>query len=292
MGDDGMSLWDEKDGFFYDVLHTVQNERIPMRVRSMVGLIPLYAVQTLEPDVLDRMPAFRRRLHWFIDNRPDLTENLACMKTKGKKERRLFSIATESQLKRILEIMLDEREFLSAYGIRALSQYHKDHPYMLEAAGMLHSVGYEPGESSTELFGGNSNWRGPIWMPVNYLLTQGLRRFFQYYGESVKVECPTGSGQLMNLDEVADQITERLVNIFRRDQNGQRPVFGDNEKFQTDPHWRDYIPFHEYFHGDTGRGVGASHQTGWTALVASMICELAVQRSQRTDTKIPAVASH
>jgi hypothetical protein len=292
MGDDGMSLWDEKDGFFYDVLHTVQNERIPMRVRSMVGLIPLYAVQTLEPNVLDRMPAFRRRLHWFIDNRPDLTENLACMKTKGKKERRLFSIATESQLKRILEIMLDEREFLSAYGIRALSRYHKDHPYMLEAAGMLHSVGYEPGESSTELFGGNSNWRGPIWMPVNYLLTQGLRRFFQYYGESVKVECPTGSGQLVNLDEVADQITERLVNIFRRDQNGQRPVFGDNEKFQTDPHWRDYIPFHEYFHGDTGRGVGASHQTGWTALVASMICELAVQRSQKTDTKIPAVASH
>jgi glycogen debranching enzyme len=291
MGDDGMSLWDEDDGFFYDVLHTAGGERIPMRVRSMVGLIPLYAVQTMEPEVLDRMPAFRRRLHWFIDNRPDLTENLACMRTQGAKERRLFSIATRPQLQRILETMLDEREFLSAYGIRALSRHHKDHPYSLEVGGMVHSVSYEPGESTTGLFGGNSNWRGPIWMPVNYLLTQALRRFCQYYGESMQVECPTGSGELMNLDQVADQITDRLVNIFRRDENGRRPVFGDNEKFQTDPNWRDYIPFHEYFHGDSGHGVGASHQTGWTALVASMICELAQQRSDPTDAKIPAIAS-
>jgi len=291
MGDDGMSLWDEKDGFFYDVLHTAGGERIPMRVRSMVGLIPLYAVQTMEPEVLERMPAFRRRLHWFIDNRPDLTENLACMHTRGKKERRLFSIATQPQLKRILETMLDEHEFLSQYGIRALSRYHKDHPYSLEVGGMVHSVSYEPGESSTGLFGGNSNWRGPIWMPVNYLLTQALRRFSQYYGESLQVECPTGSGEFMNLNQVADQITDRLVNIFRRDASGRRPVFGDNEKFQTDINWHDYIPFHEYFHGDSGRGVGASHQTGWTALVASMICELSEQQSEHSENKISAMAS-
>ena len=291
MGDDGMSLWDERDGFFYDVLHTASGERIPMRVRSMVGLIPLYAVQTMEPEMLERMPAFRRRLHWFIDNRPDLTENLACMHTVGSRERRLFSIATRPQLKRILETMLDEHEFLSPYGIRALSRHHKDHPYSLEAAGMVHSVSYEPGESTTGLFGGNSNWRGPIWMPVNYLLTQALRRFCQYYNDSLQVECPTGSGQLMNLDQVADQITDRLVNIFRRDKDGRRPVFGDNEKFQTDPNFRDYIPFHEYFHGDSGRGVGASHQTGWTALVASMICELAQQKSEQQESKISAMAS-
>ena len=291
MGDDGMSLWDEKDGFFYDVLHTAEGERIPMRVRSMVGLIPLYAVQTMEPEVLDRMPAFRRRLHWFIDNRPDLTENLACMHTRGTKERRLFSIATQPQLKRILETMLDEHEFLSPYGIRALSRHHKEHPYSLEAGGMVHSVSYEPGESSTGLFGGNSNWRGPIWMPVNYLLTQALRRFSEYYGDSMKVECPTGSGDLMDLDQVADQITDRLVNIFRRDESGRRPVFGDNEKFQTDPNWRDYIPFHEYFHGDSGRGVGASHQTGWTALVASMVCELAQHELKDQESKLSAMAS-
>jgi hypothetical protein len=291
MGDDGMSLWDEQDGFFYDVLHTADGERIPMRVRSMVGLIPLYAVQTMEPEVLDRMPAFRRRLHWFIDNRPDLTENMACMHTRGTKERRLFSIATQPQLKRILKMMLDENEFFSPYGIRALSQYHKDHTYSLEFGGMLHSVSYEPGESTTSLFGGNSNWRGPIWMPVNYLLTQALRRFSEYYGDSMQVECPTGSGELMNLDQVANTITDRLVNVFRRDKNGRRPVFGDNERFQTDPNWRDYIPFHEYFHGDTGRGLGASHQTGWTALVASMICELAQPKSERNEAGISTMAS-
>jgi glycogen debranching enzyme len=291
MGDDGLSLWDEKDGFFYDVLHTAGGERIPMRVRSLVGLIPLYAVQTMEPEVLDCMPAFRRRLHWFIDNRPDLTENLACMHSAGAKERRLFSIATQSQLKRILETMLNENEFLSPYGIRALSRHHKDHPYSLEIAGMVHSVSYDPGDSTTALFGGNSNWRGPIWMPVNYLLTQALRRFCQYYGDSMQVECPTGSGRLMNLEQVADQITDRLVNIFRRDENGRRPVFGNNEKFQTDPNWRDYIPFYEFFHGDSGCGMGASHQTGWTALVASMISELAEERSERGDSEISAMAS-
>lgn len=282
MGDDGLSLWDEQDGFFYDVLHTQDGQRIPMRVRSMVGLIPLHASQTMEPEVLEKMPSFRRRLHWFIENRPDLTGNMACMKTQGHRERRLFSIVTQAQLSRILETMLDEHEFLSPYGIRALSRYHLDHPYTLEVDGMSHSVSYEPGESTAGLFGGNSNWRGPIWMPMNYLLTQDLRRFHQYYGDRFKVECPTGSGQTMNLDEVADVITGRLVNLFRRDANGRRPVFGDNETFQNDPYWREYIPFYEYFHGDNGSGLGANHQTGWTALVASMIRELAECEAEGT----------
>ncbi|HEU5403817.1 MAG TPA: glucosidase, partial [Terriglobales bacterium] len=289
LGDDGLSLWDEQDGFFYDVLHTVEGDRIPMRARSIVGLIPLHAVQTMEPELLDKMPTFRRRLQWFIENRADLTENIACMKTQGHRERRLFSIASRPQLQRILETMLDEHEFLSAYGIRALSRYHKEHPYSLEIDGMQYSVSYEPGESTTGLFGGNSNWRGPIWIPANYLLMQDLRRFCQYYGDTFKVECPTGSGHLMNLDEVANVIAARLVNIFRRDANGRRPVFGNNEKFQFDPHWRDYIPFHEYFHGDNGRGLGASHQTGWTALVASMICELAERQTK--GNSIPATGS-
>ena len=187
--------------------------------------------------------------------------------------------------------MLDEREFLSQYGIRALSQYHRDHPYELTLDGMTHSVAYEPGESTTGLFGGNSNWRGPIWMPVNYHLTQALRRFHTYFGDGFKVECPVGSGRMCNLSEVADEITQRLVNIFRRDENGRRPVLGDNVKFQTDPHWRDYVPFHEYFHGDTGRGVGASHQTGWTALVVSMISELAEDANEQQELTAAAIAA-
>jgi len=274
MGDDGLCLWNEEDGFFYDVLHLPDGTRLPLRLRSMVGLIPLYAAQVMEPDLLDSMPSFKRRLEWFIENRKDLIGNMACMKTAGNKERRLFSIAGRDQLHRILEVMLDENEFLSAHGIRALSRYHKDHPYTLNLDGMIHTVDYEPAESTTGLFGGNSNWRGPIWFPVNYLLVHALRRFHEYYGESFNVECPSGSGRLSNLSEVADEIARRLVSTFERDGSGRRPVFGGNEKFQSDPHWRDYVPFHEYFHGDTGAGVGASHQTGWTALAASMICEL------------------
>ncbi len=277
LGEDGLSLWNEEDGFFYDVLHLPDSTRLPLRVRSMVGLIPLYAVQTMEPELLDSMPAFKRRLEWFLENRPDLTRSLACMKTRGHKERRLFSVAGREQLERILKVMLDENEFLSDHGIRALSRFHRDHPYTLQLNAMTHSVDYEPGESSTGLFGGNSNWRGPIWFPVNYLLVQALRRFHDYYCETFRVECPTGSGRMMNLSEVADEVSRRLVSTFERDNQGRRPVFGNNEKFQNDPHWRDYVPFHEYFHGDTGAGVGASHQTGWTALVASMIHELSVQ---------------
>ena len=280
LGEDGLSLWNEQDGFFYDVLHLPDGSRLPLRVRSMVGLIPLYAVQTLEPELLDRMPAFKRRLEWFLQNRRELLGNMACMKTEGMKERRQFSVAGRAQLKRILEVMLDENEFLSPYGIRALSRTHEAHPYVLELAGMTHTVSYEPAESHTTLFGGNSNWRGPIWMPVNYLLVHALRRFHHYYGDSFQVECPTGSGKLMSLAEVADEITRRLVRVFQRDSNGRRPVYGGLEKFQTDPHWRDLVLFHEYFHGDNGAGLGASHQTGWTALVAKMIEELSNKSSK------------
>jgi hypothetical protein len=275
LDNDGVSLWNDEEGFFFDVLHTPEGERIPMRVRSMVGLIPLYAVQTLEPDLLARMPAFKRRLDWFIANRPDLTENMACMRSEGQGERRLFSIADRTQLEKILRVMLDEEEFLSSYGIRALSRRHLHQPYTLEIEGTKNSVQYEPGESSTGLFGGNSNWRGPIWMPVNYLLIQALRRFDEYYGSDFKTECPVGSGKFMDLAEAADEITRRLISVFQRNAEGHRPVLGGERLFQNDPHWRDLVPFHEYFHGDSGRGVGASHQTGWTALVACLIYELA-----------------
>lgn len=283
LGDDGLSLWNEEDGFFYDVLHSSDGDALPLRVRSLVGLMPLYAVQTLSPELLDALPAFRRRLEWFIKNRSDLTGNLACMQTEGHKERRLFAVATRPQLQRILAVMLDEKEFFSPHGIRALSAYHRDHPYMVELDGQHHSVHYEPAESQAGLFGGNSNWRGPIWFPVNYLLVQALRRFHGYYGDSFQVECPTGSGTQMNLSQVADEISRRLVSTFQRDSRGRRPMLGNNDKFQTDAHWRDYIPFHEYFHGDTGAGVGASHQTGWTALVATMIHELFMKEQKAAE---------
>ncbi|HZU29911.1 MAG TPA: glucosidase [Candidatus Angelobacter sp.] len=274
MGEEGLSLWSEDDGFFYDVLHLPDGTRLPLRVRSIVGLIPLYAAQILEQDLLESMPEFKLRLEWFIENRRDLTGNMACMETAGHKQRRLFSIVDRSKLTRILEFMLNENEFLSPHGVRALSRFHREHPYMLEVAGVNHKVDYEPAESTTELFGGNSNWRGPVWFPGNYLLVKSLRRFYEYFGDSLYVECPTGSGQMMNLDQVADELSLRLVSTFQRDGQGKRPVFGGVEKFQNDPHWRDYIPFYEYFHGDNGAGIGASHQTGWTALVAKMIHEL------------------
>ncbi len=270
-GHDSMGLWDEADGFFYDVLRLPDGNHYPMKIRSMVGLIPLFAVQTLEPELLERLPDFKRRLEWFVDNRPDLTANVACMRTRGNKERRLLSIAGQDQLRSMLRYMLDEREFLSPYGIRALSQVHRNHPYALSVNGNVHRVDYEPAESSTGLFGGNSNWRGPIWFPVNFLLIESLQKFHHYYGADFKVEFPTGSGQMMTLWEVAGELSRRLTRIFLRGADGRRPVYGGLEKFQNDPHWRDYIQFHEYFHGDNGAGVGASHQTGWTGLVAKLI---------------------
>jgi len=270
-GQEGIELWDEADGFYYDVLHLPDGQHYFLKVRSMVGLIPLYAVETLEPEHLDRLPGFKRRLEWFIDHRPDLTRNLACMRTPGRAERRLLSIVDRDRLRCVLKLMLDEREFLSPYGIRAVSRFHHDHPYVLTVGGAEHRVDYEPAESSTGVFGGNSNWRGPIWFPVNYLIVESLQKFHFYLGDDFKVECPTGSGQMMTLWEVAGEISRRLTRTFKRGPDGRRPVYGGAEKFQQDPHWRDLILFHEYFHGDNGAGIGASHQTGWTGLVAKLI---------------------
>ncbi len=270
-GGEGIELWDEQDGFFYDVLHLPNGDHYPLKVRSMVGLIPLFAVETLEPELLDRLPGFKRRLEWFIDNRPDLVKNCACMRTKGQEGRRLLSIADPDRLRRVLRVMLDEKEFLSPYGIRALSRYHHEHPYIFSVNGMEHRVDYEPAESSTGLFGGNSNWRGPIWFPVNYLIIESLQKFHYYLGDNYKVECPTGSGRMMTLWEVAAELSRRLSRIFLRSPDGRRPVYGGTEKFQRDPHWRDLVLFHEYFHGDNGAGIGASHQTGWTGLVAKLL---------------------
>jgi hypothetical protein len=275
-----IALWDEEDGFYYDALHLPDGQQLPLKVRSMVGLIPLYAVNVLELDTLQKFPGFQRRMQWFIRNRPDLKENVACMETPGVGARRLLAIAYRSKLQRILQRMLDESEFFSPFGIRAISKYHEQHPYNLQWDGQTYCVRYEPAESTTGLFGGNSNWRGPIWFPVNYLIIEALWQFHHYFGDSFTVECPTGSGKFMTLREVAIALSDRLVALFQQDESGRRPVYGGIEKFQTDPHWRDYILFHEYFHGDNGAGIGASHQTGWTGLVAAMILQKAEHRAQ------------
>jgi hypothetical protein len=270
LGGENIELWDQKDGFYYDVLHQENGKNLPLKVRSMVGLIPLFAVETLDPTLIDRLPGFKRRMQWFIENRARLSDHIETQATDDG-PRRFLSLVNRHRLKRVLGYMLDEKEFLSPYGIRALSRYHCDHPYILPVNGMSYRVDYEPAESSTGLFGGNSNWRGPIWFPVNYLLIESLQKFHFFYGDQYKVECPTNSGRMINLWETAGDISQRLTNIFLRDENGRRPVFGGTEKFQNDPHWRDLVPFYEYFHGDNGAGIGASHQTGWTALVAKLI---------------------
>ncbi|MDQ3804039.1 MAG: glucosidase [Acidobacteriota bacterium] len=271
MGEDGVELWDDREGFYYDVLHLPGQSAFKMKVRSMVGLVPLFAVETLEPEAVDALPGFKRRLEWFVENRPDLTRDVACMRTPGMKERRLLAVVGRDKLRRVLRVMLDEGEFLSPHGLRALSRRHLAEPYVLHAGGAEHRVDYEPAESSSGLFGGNSNWRGPVWFPVNYLLIESLQKFHHYLGDDFRVECPVGSGQLLNLWEVAAELSRRLSRIFLRDAAGRRPVYGGLEKFQTDPHWRDHILFYEYFHGDNGAGLGASHQTGWTGLVAKLL---------------------
>jgi hypothetical protein len=281
-GDDGLSLWDDEDGFFYDVLHLPSGDYYPLKVRSMVGLIPLFAVETIDSDLLDRLPGFKRRMEWFIANRPDLIQNVACMRTPGDKERRLLTVVPPDRLRRVLQVMLDEDEFLSPHGIRALSRHHLDHPYVLTVDGHDHRVMYEPAESSSALFGGNSNWRGPIWFPVNYLLIESLQKFHHYLGQGFRVPCPTGSTRELTLAEVARELSQRLTRIFLRDGEGRRPVFGATDLTQRDPHWRDLVPFHEYFHGDTGAGVGASHQTGWTALVAKLLQQSGEREAPRT----------
>jgi hypothetical protein len=279
-GGRGHDLWDDEDGFFYDVLHMPDDSRTPLKVRSLVGSVPLLAVETLESSELARHDGFRRRLEWFIANRPDLTENVACMRTPGQVERRLLAILDKDQLRRVLSVMLDEREFLSPYGIRAVSKAHRDKPFVLQVDGHEYRVDYEPGESTTGLFGGNSNWRGPVWFPINFLIVEALQRFHHYYGDAFVVECPTGSGRMLTLAAVAEELSRRLSRIFLADEDGRRPVLGANALFQGDPAWSSLIPFHEYFHGDTGAGVGASHQTGWTSLVAKLLIQSGEQRHE------------
>jgi hypothetical protein len=271
MGTEGISLWDNEDGFYYDVLHLPSGDDHFMKIRSMVGLIPLFAVETLEPEIVDRLPGFKRRMQWFIDNHADVPEHIEMTQRSARGVRRLLSLANRKQLKRILSRMLDETEFLSAYGVRSLSRYHLDHPYEVQVNDHVSRVDYEPAESTSGLFGGNSNWRGPIWFPLNYLLVESLQKYHHYYGEDFKVEFPARSGNESDLWEVAAEISRRLVHIFVRGKDGRRPVAGGTELFQKDPHWRDLLLFYEYFHGDNGAGIGASHQTGWTALVAKLI---------------------
>jgi hypothetical protein len=266
-----VSLWDEEDGFFYDVLALPNGRRHRMKVRSLVGLIPLFAVATWDTEMTDRLPNFTRRARWFIENNPEFREHAAISDRPGGGRRVLTSIVTTAQLPRLLKVMLDASEFLSPYGVRSLSRYHKDHPYVLRVDGHDHRVDYDPAESRTDLFGGNSNWRGPVWFPINYLLVESLQRFHHFFGDNLKVACPSGSDRLLNLSEVAAELSRRLGALFLPGPDGRRPVYGGSEIFQRDPHWRGLIPFHEYFHGDNGAGIGASHQTGWTGLVAKLL---------------------
>lgn len=280
VGNKGINLWDEGDQFFYDVLHTTDNQRIKMKVRSMVGLTPLFAVEVLDEELFEACPEFAARLEWFLVNKPDLAGLISRWGEKGKNERHLLSLLRGHRIKCLLKRMLDEAEFLSTYGVRALSKEYEAHPYKFYAGGGEFTVNYAPGEGDTSLFGGNSNWRGPIWFPVNYLLIESLQKFHHYYGDDFKVEHPTGSGHMKSLKEIADDLSQRLINIFKMNDHKERPVNAGHPVFNHDKHFSKYVMFHEYFHGDNGRGIGASHQTGWTGLVAKLI-----QSSETTTSK-------
>ena len=271
MGDVGMGLWSEADGFFYDALNLPDGQVVPMKIRSMVGLIPLFAVETLDPELLDNVPDFKRRLDWLLRNRPDLASLVSRWNIAGSGERKLLSLLRGHRMKLLLRRMLDESEFLSDYGVRAVSHAHLANPYECHWNGQTMSVRYEPGESNSGLFGGNSNWRGPIWFPVNFLIVESLQKFHHYYGDDFKIECPTGSGNYGTIDDVARELTHRLMKLFLKNEKGLRPVFGGNGRLRGDPHFENYLLFYEYFHGDTGHGVGASHQTGWTGLIAKLM---------------------
>jgi hypothetical protein len=269
-------LWDEEDGFYYDVLHAGEEER-PLKVRSLVGLLPLIAVEVIEQGVVDRLPGFKKRLEWFMQNRPELQETIACMVPTTHEDghtHRLLAVPSRDRLLSILRYLLDESEFLSPHGIRSVSRFHRENPYVLEVDGMEHRVDYAPGESVTGLFGGNSNWRGPIWFPLNYLIVEALERYHHFYGDELQVEYPTGSSHTMNLGEVARELRARLGKIFLPADSGHRPCHGDDERYAADPYWKDLVLFHEYFHGDSGKGLGASHQTGWTALAIKFLEEM------------------
>lgn len=288
LGGDGIPLWDDKDEFFYDVLSMPPDVQFPLKVRSLVGIIPLFAATTIEPEQLALLPDFRKRLEWFLENRPELATLVSRWHVEGMQERRLVALLRGHRMKAILKRVLDPAEFLSEYGVRALSKVYGAHPYELKVGDEKHIVNYEPGESTTGLFGGNSNWRGPIWFPVNYLILESLLIYQNYYGDDFKVECPTGSGNRLTLQQIALHLAQRMSHIFERDEQGRRAVFGERELMQADPHWRDYLLFFEYFHGETGAGLGASHQTGWTALVAKMLQHLGEVR----DGNAPSLRQH
>jgi hypothetical protein len=271
VGESGIGLWDDEDKFFYDVLHLPDGANVPLRLRSMVGLIPLFAVETIEPELLDRVPDFKQRLEWYLAYRPALAALVSHWEVEGRGHRRLLSLLRGHRMKKLLRRMLDETEFLSEYGVRALSKVYEREPYVFKVHGTDLSVHYLPGESDSGVFGGNSNWRGPIWFPVNYLLIESLQKFHHYYGDDFKVECPTNSGIHLTIGQVADELTRRLTRVFLRDESGRRPLFGQYPRLQQDPHFRDHLLYFEYFHGDSGRGVGASHQTGWTGLIAKLL---------------------
>lgn len=266
-----VGLWDEHDEFYYDVLHVPGEQPLPLRIRSMVGLIPLFAVEVLQAELMTALSGFTGRLKWFLEYRPDLAKLVSRWAEKTENERHLLSLLRGHRVKRLLARMLDENEFLSDYGVRSLSRYHREHPFELHAKGETFRVEYWPCESESGIFGGNSNWRGPIWFPVNFLLIESLQRFHHYYGDDFTVECPTGSGTLLTLEQIAEQLTERLTKLFARDANGRRPIHGGVRLFQDDPHFRDHLLFYEYFQGDNGRGMGAPHQTGWTGLIAKLL---------------------
>jgi hypothetical protein len=268
---DGTGLWDEADGFYYDHLH-FDGRMVPLKCRSIVGLVPLFAVETFDRASLERLPAFRRRIEWFARNRPEQTAHLD-LPASGTRERYLLSAVSRPRLERILRRVLDEQEFLSPYGIRSLSRVHAERPFVFQGGGVEHRVAYVPGEADGGLFGGNSNWRGPIWLPMNFMLIESLRRYAEYYGDSLRVECPTGSGRWCTLAEVADELGRRVASIFLPDATGRRPCHGDEARYAADPAWRELVLFYEYFDGDTGRGCGAAHQTGWSALVANLLVE-------------------
>jgi len=266
-----VGLWDEQDEFYYDVLHVPNEHPLPLRIRSLVGLMPLFAVEVLQEEVMVALKGFNARLKWFLQYRPDLANLVSRWTETGIGERHLLSLLRGHRMKRLLYRMLDEQEFLSDHGVRSLSRYHREHPFVLEAQGQSFRVAYSPCESESGIFGGNSNWRGPIWFPANFLIIESLQRFHYYYGDDFKVECPTHSGQYLTLDEIANHLTERLTRLFHRDENGRRPIYGDSALLQNDPNFRDYLLFYEYFHGDNGRGLGAPHQTGWTGLIAKLL---------------------
>lgn len=271
LADRGIGLWDDTDGFFYDQLHLPDGSFQELRVRSLVGLIPLLAVETIEPDLLEKLPDFSARMQWFLINRPEIASLVSHWQVPGMGERRLLALVRGHRMKLLLKRMLDPSEFLSQYGIRSISRVYADHPYTVTVEGIEHTVHYDPGESTTPLFGGNSNWRGPIWFPINFLLIESLQKFHHYYGDDFRVECPTGSGQKATLWQVAAMLSRRLEAIFLRGSDGRRPAFGACDLRQQDPYWRDLVLFYEYFHGDNGRGAGASHQTGWTGLVSKLL---------------------